>query len=198
VVNGLDYPPGATPLDPDEMAGLIPEHVRTQAELDEWEQANIIDGLRWARRQRRRELLEETFVRELHRRMFGSTWRWAGTFRKSDKNIGVDWRYIPMRLRDLLEDVKVQLAHANEAADDIVLKFHHKLVCIHPFANGNGRHARVMADLLIERTGKLPFSWGRTSLAALGETRNAYLDALRAADRRDYSLLFRFARTSSE
>lgn len=195
---GIDYPPGATPLDPDEAAGLIPEHIRTQGELDEWEQANIIDGLYWARRQRRYEILEETFVRELHRRMFGSTWRWAGTFRKSDKNIGVDWRYIPMRLRDLLEDVKVQLAHADEAVDEIVLRFHHKLVCIHPFANGNGRHARVMADLLVERLGKSPFSWGRTSLVVPGEARHAYLEALRAADQRDYGLLFQFARASSE
>lgn len=190
----LEYPPGATPLDPDEASGLIPDHIRTQSELDAWEQANIIEGLGWARRQKRRELLEEEFVRELHRRMFGSTWRWAGTFRKTDKNIGVDWRYISIRLRDLLEDMKVQLAHAQEPADETILKFHHRLVCIHPFANGNGRHARVMADLLVERVGGISFSWGRTSLVAASNVRDAYLDALRAADQRDYSLLFRFAR----
>lgn len=130
--------------------------------------------------------------------MFGSTWRWAGTFRKTDKNIGVDWRYISMRLRDLLEDVKVQLTNPQEPIDEIILKFHHKLVCIHPFANGNGRHARVMADLLVERFGGKPFSWGRTSLTAASEVRNAYLEALRAADRRDYRFLFQFARDGGE
>lgn len=197
-MTGLVYPPGATPLDPDEANGLIPEHIRTQAELDAWEQANILEGLRWAQKQRRRELLDEAFVRELHRRMFGSTWRWAGTYRKTDKNIGVDWRYIPMRLRDLLEDLKVQLAHAHDPVEETILKFHHRLVCIHPFANGNGRHARVMADLLMKRAGRPPFSWGRSSLVAAGEVRDAYIEALRAADQRDYRLLYRFASESSE
>jgi Fic-DOC domain mobile mystery protein B len=187
-------PDGATPIDPDEAEGLIPLHIRTQSELDAWEQSNIIEGLAWAQRQSRRDLLDDSFVRELHRRMFGATWRWAGSYRKSDKNIGIDWRYIPIRLRDLLDDVKVQLVDLREPIDQTILRFHHRLVLIHPFANGNGRHARVMADLLAYRQGRPAFSWGRHLLTSASEIRDEYLASLRRADGRDYLPLFRFAR----
>jgi Fic-DOC domain mobile mystery protein B len=189
-------PEGTTPIDPDEAEGLIPLHIRTQSELDAWEQSNIIEGLAWAERQGRRDLLEDAFVRELHRRMFGATWRWAGSYRKSDKNIGIDWRHIPVRLRDLLDDIKVQLADLREPIDQTILKFHHRLVLIHPFANGNGRHARVMADLLAYRQGRPAFSWGRHLLTSASEIRDEYLAALRRADQRDYLPLFRFARSN--
>lgn len=189
-------PDGTTPIDPDEAEGLIPLHIRTQSELDAWEQSNIIEGLAWAERQSRRDLLEDAFVRELHRRMFGATWRWAGSYRKSDKNIGVDWRHIPVRLRDLLDDIKVQLADRREPIDQTILRFHHRLVLIHPFANGNGRHARVMADLLAYRQGRPAFSWGRHLLTSASEIRDEYLAALRRADQRDYLPLFRFARSN--
>lgn len=189
-------PEGTTPIDPDEAEGLIPLHIRTQSELDAWEQSNIIEGLAWAERQGRRDLLEDAFVRELHRRMFGATWRWAGSYRKSDKNIGIDWRHIPVRLRDLLDDIKVQLADLREPIDQTILKFHHRLVLIHPFANGNGRHARVMADLLAYRQGRPSFSWGRHLLTSASEMRDEYLAALRRADQRDYLPLFRFARSN--
>lgn len=189
-------PDGTTPIDPDEAEGLIPLHIRTQSELDAWEQSNIIEGLAWAERQSRRDLLEDAFVRELHRRMFGATWRWAGSYRKSDKNIGVDWRHIPVRLRDLLDDIKVQLADLREPIDQTILRFHHRLVLIHPFANGNGRHARVMADLLAYRQGRPAFSWGRHLLTSASEIRDEYLAALRRADQRDYLPLFRFARSN--
>ena len=189
-------PEGTTPIDPDEAEGLIPLHIRTQSELDAWEQSNIIEGLAWAERQGRRDLLEDAFVRELHRRMFGATWRWAGSYRKSDKNIGIDWRHIPVRLRDLLDDIKVQLADLREPIDQTILKFHHRLVLIHPFANGNGRHARVMADLIAYRQGRPAFSWGRHLLTSASEIRDEYLAALRRADQRDYLPLFRFARSN--
>ena len=189
-------PEGTTPIDPDEAEGLIPLHIRTQSELDAWEQSNIIEGLAWAERQGLRDLLEDAFVRELHRRMFGATWRWAGSYRKSDKNIGIDWRHIPVRLRDLLDDIKVQLADLREPIDQTILKFHHRLVLIHPFANGNGRHARVMADLLAYRQGRPAFSWGRHLLTSASEIRDEYLAALRRADQRDYLPLFRFARSN--
>lgn len=189
-------PEGTTPIDPDEAEGLIPLHIRTQSELDAWEQFNIIEGLAWAERQGLRDLLEDAFVRELHRRMFGATWRWAGSYRKSDKNIGIDWRHIPVRLRDLLDDIKVQLADLREPIDQTILKFHHRLVLIHPFANGNGRHARVMADLLAYRQGRPAFSWGRHLLTSASEIRDEYLAALRRADQRDYPPLFRFARSN--
>lgn len=189
----FDYPPGATPLDPDEAAGLIPSHISTQSQLNEWEQMNILEGMDWARRQSKRELLDEGFVRDLHKRMFGRTWRWAGQFRRTDKNIGVDWLHVPVRLHDLLENVKVQFDSAIDPLEQIVLRFHHRLVSIHAFANGNGRHARVMADLLMHRKGRMEFTWGRDTLVNAGDARSAYLTALRAADNHDYQPLFAFA-----
>ena len=190
----LDYPPGATPLDADELASLIPGHITTQGELNEWEQLNILQGETWARKQRK-DILDESFVRQLHRQMFGETWRWAGEFRKSDKNIGVDWLKIAVELRHLLDDVRYQIDHATYPPDEIAVRFHHRLVSIHPFPNGNGRHARLMADLLAEHLGRPRFTWGSRSLIDASETRRNYIAALQAADVRDYAPLIAFARS---
>jgi len=105
----LDYPPGATPLDPDEAAGLITSHIANHGQLNEWEMVNIIEGERWAFGRRHRNLLGNEFVCALHKRMFGKTWRWAGKFRTTEKNIGVDPLRIQPALHDLCEDVKTQL-----------------------------------------------------------------------------------------
>lgn len=125
-------PAGATSLDADELASLIPSHVATQGELNEWEQLNIVQGELWARKQRK-DVLNEGFVRLLHKRMFGQTWKWAGEFRRSDKNIGVDWRNIGMNRKNLLDDVRYQVEHGSLPADEIAIRFHHRLVAIHPF-----------------------------------------------------------------
>ena len=190
----IDYPPGATPLDADELASLIPGHITTQGELNEWEQANIVQGDQWARKQRK-AILDDAFVRQLHKQMFGETWRWAGEFRKSKKNIGIDWPKISVELRKLLDDVHYQIEHPSCPPDEIAVRFHHRLVAIHPFHNGNGRHARLMADLLVERLGQPRFTWGSRSLVDAGETRQAYIAALQAADARDYQPLIAFARS---
>jgi Fic-DOC domain mobile mystery protein B len=191
-----DQPDAATPLDPDEAAGLIPAHVRTQAELNEWEQTNILEGQKWAlARGNRADLLTEAFVRELHRRMFDRTWRWAGRFRSSDKNIGIDWRQIGVRLKDLLDDTRYWLEHGTYTIDEIAARFHHRLVSIHPFANGNGRHVRLMADCLLARRGVAPFSWGRGDLLHVGAARDRYLAALRSADGGDIAPLLAFVRS---
>lgn len=190
----FEYAPNATPLDPDETTGLLARHITTQAELNEWEQANILEGQRWAVKQGRRDMLDEAFVRELHHRMFSKTWKWAGQFRHTDKNIGVDWQQVPVQLCNLLGDAKTQIEFKSYPTDELVLRFHHRLVWIHPFANGNGRHARLMADLLIARLGQPAFNWGGQALVSAGEKRRAYLEALRAADVRDYQLLLKFAR----
>ena len=190
----IDYPPGATPLDADELASLIPDHITTQGELNEWEQANIVQGDQWARKQRK-EILNDAFVRQLHKQMFGETWRWAGEFRKSNKNIGIDWSKISVELRKLLGDVHYQIEHASCPPDEIAVRFHHRLVAIHPFPNGNGRHARLIADLLVKRLGQPRFTWGSRSLVDAGETRQAYIAALQAADARDYAPQLAFARS---
>ena len=193
----LVYPPGATPLDPDEAADLLPRHITTQGDLNAWEQANILQGDRWAARQKRFDLLSEGFVRELHRHMFNKTWRWAGTFRKSNKNIGVDWTHIATRLRDLLDNTRFQIEHPVYEADELAVRFHHQLVWIHPFPNGNGRHARLMADWLVMRWGRPRLTWGRHQAAVIdaGTLRERYLAALRAADQGQMADLLTFARS---
>lgn len=194
MVMGFDYAPGATPLDPDEAAGLLPRHIRTQAELNAWEEANIVNADGWAFRPKSRELLGEGFVRELHRRMFDKTWRWAGTFRSSNKNIGVEWSQISTRLHDLLENTRYQVVHQVFPADELAVRFHHQLVLVHAFSNGNGRHSRLMADALITRLGATRFTWGQASLTASGCARDQYLLALQAADKGNPDLLVQFAR----
>ena len=191
------YAPGATPLDPDEAAGLLPTHITTQGDLNAWEQANILQGDRWARRQKHRDLLDEGFVREFHKKMFDQTWQWAGTFRKSNKNIGVDWPQISLKLRDLLDNTRYQIEHQVFDPDEIVVRFHHQLVWIHAFPNGNGRHARLMADILTVRLGLPRMTWGggTVALTSVGAVREAYLTALRAADRGHFERLIQFARS---
>ena len=190
----LVYPEGATPLDPDESAGLIPPHVTTQGQLNEWEQQNILEGERWAFSRRNLNPLSLQFSRDLHKHMFGRTWNWAVRFRTTEKNIGVDPRLIGMKLTELFRDVEAQLDHRSDSIDEIAARFHHRLVSIHPFPNGNGRLSRTMTDLFLNSKGEKEFSWGGGSLDA-GEIRSKYISALRAADDRDYRPLFAFVRS---
>lgn len=196
----LEYPAGATPLDPDEAAALIPSHITTQGQLNEWELANFLEGQRWAlspRRLARAELLTADFMQKLHERMFGRTWKWAGTFRKTEKSIGVAPEQIAVRLRDLCDDAKTQIECRSWPLDEIAARFHHRLVAIHPFPNGNGRHSRLMADLLLIKLGAEPFPWGADDLVAEGAARTRYLEALRMADGKDYAALFAFVRSGA-
>ena len=195
MVIALDYPTGATPLDPDEAAGLIPSHIANHAQLNEWEMVNILEAEQWAFGRRHKNLLENDFVCRLHKRMFGNTWRWAGKFRTTEKNIGVDPARIQPFLRDLCEDAKTQLEFASYPLEEIAARFSHRLVAVHPFANGNGRLSRTIADLLLVQHGAPRFTWGAGNLIAEGEVRQRYLAALRAADGKDYSLLLAFVRS---
>ena len=193
---GFDDPPGATALDPDEAAGLIPSHITTHGQLNEWELVNIVEGERWAFSRRQKNPLSIEFVRRLHKRMFGDTWRWAGTFRSTEKTIGIDPARIQPALLDLFKDVVTQLEHKSLSLDETAARFSHRLVSIHPFANGNGRLSRTMTDLLLVQQGAERFSWGAgKNLIAESDTRQAYLDALRAADARDYAPLLAFVRS---
>ncbi len=189
------YPEGATPLDLDEIDALIPIHITTQAELNAWEERNILKAERWA--SKKKDILTITFVKELHKHMFNETWKWAGAFRTSSgKNIGIDWRQIASNVKNLCEDVTYQIDHKIFSADEIAIRFHQKLVWIHPFSNGNGRHTRLMADLLIKAQGYRRFSWGGyQDLTKSCEVRRLYLEALRLADGGDYSKLLAFSRS---
>ena len=193
--------PGNTPLDPDEAAGLIPRHIRTLGELNEWEQANLLEGRRWMERQwPRKDVLTEVFLRALHKRMFDKTWRWAGTYRTTGKNIGVDARSIAVEVHKLLQDARYWLEERTwPSVDEAAARLHHRLVWIHPFPNGNGRHARFMTDALLLKEGFAPFTWGASSMTAdleqQGGARDRYLSALRAADMRDFAPLLAFVRS---
>jgi len=191
----FEYALGATPIDPDEALGLIPVHITTQADLNAWEEMNIVEGATWIKRQKIIQGLDEGLVRELHNRMFNQTWLWAGTFRKSAKSIGIDWPQIAVALRNLLDNTAYQIEHQTISNDEIAVRFHHQLVLIHAFPNGNGRHARLMADALIVGLGGERFSWGgNMPLATSGVTRQNYLSALRAADNGHLESLMQFAR----
>lgn len=192
----LDDQAGQTPIDADELAQLIPRHITTQSQLNEWEQANIVAAFQWLKRARHAPVLTETFCRELHKRMLGKTWRWAGTFRQSDKNIGCDWRQIPARLRQLLDNTRLWVDEQVFPLEEAAVRFHHQLVLVHAFPNGNGRHARLMTDALLRDAGGRPFSWGSgVDLVRGGDARSSYLEALRAADRGDFAKLMAFVRS---
>jgi Fic-DOC domain mobile mystery protein B len=191
---------GATPLEPDERDGLIPTYIATRDELNAAEQANIAAGiLLMARRPRTvTALLDELFVRRLHRAMFGEVWRWAGRYRTTERNIGVDPITIAIEVHNLVADAGYWLAEGSGLSlDEAVCKVHHRLVLIHPFPNGNGRHARAFADLLVRACGGDPFTWGAAELQARGADRQRYLAALRSADANPGALgeLVAFARS---
>ena len=183
----LEYPEGATPIDPDEAGGLLLTHITTREELDRWEQDNIIEALAWLEKTKPKEILNEAFIRKLHKQMFGNVWKWAGKFRQSDKNIGGRWWQISTDLKDLCNDAKLWVDSRSEPSDEIAVRFHHRLVLIHPFPNGNGRLARLMADLLLENILDYPrFTWGSVNFSSASDTRQRYIAALRAADGYNY------------
>ncbi len=195
----FEYPAGATPLDADEASGLIPGHIATQAQLNEWELANVLNGEMWAfgrgRRRKYGDTLSLTFVRELHQRMFGTTWKWAGTFRQTEKNIGIDPLRIQTALVELLANTKAQLEFGSYSPDEIAVRLSHRLVAIHPFVNGNGRLSRTIADIILVENGATRFSWGAINLIDASLTRQRYLSALREADAKNYASLLAFVRT---
>ena len=186
----LEYPPGATPLDPDDAAGLIPAHITTQGQLNEWEYANISRGEAWAFGRKHKEILSIDFMQTLHKNMFGDTWTWAGKIRtKETLPVGVAPEKIRPELHNLVDDVAAQLQDRAWVISEIAARLHHRLVQIHPFPNGNGRFSRTMTDVLLAQTGNDRFTWG-ANLNHAGEARERYIAALQLADRRDYSALF--------
>lgn len=192
----FEYPDGATPIDEDEKQGLLINHISTREELNVWEQRNITDAFNWLDRTRRKDYLSEKFIRKLHEEMFGKVWKWAGDFRKTDKNIGVDWTQISVQLRELLNDVKYWIDNETYSPEEIAVRFHHRMVQIHLFPNGNGRHARAMTDVLLEKVlENEPFTWGSGNLMEDGAIRRIYIQALKSADAHDYKPLIKFLRS---
>jgi Fic-DOC domain mobile mystery protein B len=191
----LDEPDNAsTPLSAEERDGLIRSDITLRGELNEAEQENILAADAWAF-SRKRNVLGEGFLNALHKRMYGNVWRWAGQHRQTQKNIGVEYYRIPTDLRALLDDCRYWIDHKTYEPDEIAARFHHRLVWIHCYPNGNGRHARLATDLLLRSLNRDRFSWGRAHLVDAGETRAAYVATLRAADNHDYGPLLAFVRS---
>jgi Fic-DOC domain mobile mystery protein B len=196
----FEYEIGATPLNTDEAADLIPSHITTQSELNEWEAENILNAEHWLyAKNHHGDFLTLEFIKKLHQKMFNMTWKWAGIFRSTEKSIGIAPYYISTELKNLLEDIKTQLLSMNNIdinlIDEIACRFHHRLVLIHPFPNGNGRHSRLMTDFLLTQVGRPQFSWGNQNLNVSGSVRDQYLNALRKADKHDMSELLTFVRS---
>jgi Fic-DOC domain mobile mystery protein B len=195
----LDYSYGQTPLEEDEKEGLLIPGITTREELDELEQLNIqkaVGKYLFGRKLKLKDILTEQFIFKLHRDMLGEVWDWAGTTRKSNKNIGVDKLQVAIRLRQLLENCKFWIENGEFNSDEIAIRFKHELVFIHVFPNGNGRHSRIMADILIKHCfEKEMFTWGANSLTKKSEKRNLYIQSLRKADKGNFGELLKFARS---
>lgn len=192
------YIAGQTPLDPDEIDGLRIDSISTRQELDEFEQQNVEEAIFWVMKHalKTEVILSEAFVCQLHKEMYNTVWSWAGKFRKTQKNIGIDHWQIGSALKCLLDDTLYWIKHETYQADEIALRFKHRLVSIHCFPNGNGRHSRLMADTIVTRIFKQPvFTWGKTNLVQHGDSRAIYLSAVKAADKGNLSPLLDFARS---
>jgi Fic-DOC domain mobile mystery protein B len=184
---------GATPLSEEERESLIPSYITLRSELNEAEQANILEAEVWAFT-RKRNVLDERLLNNLHKRMFGNVWSWAGKYRRTGKNVGIDAYRIQQELRQLVDDCSFRVDHNTYEPDELAALFHHRLVWIHPYPNGNGRHARLATDLLLVSLGRERFSWGSKSLVDPGETRERYIAALREADKHNIQPLLEFVR----
>lgn len=188
------YPIGATPLNHDDAASLIPKHINEQSQLNEWKYKNIIKGQQWLFASKHKDLITLEFLKKLHHKMFNETWGWAGQFRRYQTNIGVEPPQIAVQLKNLCDDVIFWIHAGSFSKEESAVRFHHRLVQIHAFPNGNGRHARLMADALLINQGCPKFSWGSTSLGIDSATRKKYIKALQSADTGDYNPLKAFVR----
>ena len=193
---GPDLIQGQTPIEPEEYAGLKIKSITTQAELNEFEQNNIENALQWLMRKNIRPdvIFSELFIREVHNRMFQDVWKWAGDFRTTNKNIGVDKHQIRTELKKLTDDIQHWTENKSFSETETAIRFKHRLVKIHLFPNGNGRHSRIMADVVITKYfGKQEVSWGNTNLYETGKARSRYIEALKNADKGNYKALIDFA-----
>jgi Fic-DOC domain mobile mystery protein B len=197
---GLDliYDDGQTPLSEEEKEGLLIKSITTHGELNEQEQLNIEEAIKWIinTKFKKDKILTEKFIKSLHKKMFGNVWSWAGKFRTSEKNIGVQWIRIGTDLRMLLDDTHYWIDNGTYPPEEIAIRFKHKLVTIHCFPNGNGRHSRIMADLIIESIfGRKIFSWNQSNMVKADETRKEYIRSIKEGDKGDINPLIKFARS---
>lgn len=193
----FDYKNGQTPLDEEEKEGLKIKSITTQGELDEFEQLNIEKAVEWTihTKFKSKKILTEKFVKDLHKKMYGDVWKWAGEFRQTEKNIGIPWAYIGIELKNLLNDTKYWIENKTFSPEEIAVRFKHRIVSIHCFPNGNGRHSRMMADIIMESIfANEIFSWHQSNMVKANGTRNQYIKALIEADNGNFKQLIEFAK----
>ena len=193
----FDYKDGQTPLDEEEKEGIKIKLITTQVELDEFEQLNIEKAVEWTihTKIKPEKILTEKFVKNVHKRMYGDVWKWAGEFRKTEKNIGIPWTQIGIELKILLDDTRYWIENKTFSSEEIAIRFKHRIVSIHCFPNGNGRHSRMMADIIMESIfGNEIFSWNQSNMVKANEIRYQYIKALRKADNGNYKQLIEFAK----
>ncbi len=182
----------STPLTAEEKDGLKLKWITLRSELNEAEAQNIAQAQVWLLSNKNKDVCSDVFLRDLHKKMFGEVWNWAGSYRTSERNIGVAPYQISVKLMQLFDDVKFWIDNKTYSNREIAVRLHHKLVQIHPFPNGNGRVSRLMADLLLEKLEEKKLCWGNTNLVNISEVRNNYIAALRKADAGDYTDLLKF------
>lgn len=194
----IEYIDGQTPLNEEEQNGLLIPSITTREELDEFEQLNIEKAIQWTfgKKWKAEQLFSEKFVKDLHKRMYGEVWKWAGAFRESEKNLGIKSYLIPAELKVLLDDALFWVENDTYSPDELAIRFKHRLVSIHCFSNGNGRHSRLMADLIMEKLFNATFfSWGSINLVKVTDARKAYIKAIKMADKQDLQPLMVFAKS---
>ena len=192
----LNNKDGQTPLDEEETEGLKIKSITTQGELDEFEQLNIEKAVEWTihANLKPERILTEKFIKDLHTEMYGDVWKWAGRFRNSNKNIGIEWTQIGTELKTLIDDAKFWIDNKTFPPEEVSIRFKHRIVAIHCFPNGNGRHSRMIADIIMENVFGLDiFSWNKSNMVKADDTRKKYIVALRKADKGDLSELIKFA-----
>ena len=194
---GFENTNGQTPIEEEEKTGLKIKSITTQGELNEIEQLNIEKAVEWTIRTKLKpvNILTEKFVKDLHKRMFGDVWRWAGEFRRTEKNLGITWTRIAIELKNLLDETRYWIENESYPAEEIAIRFKHRIVSIHCFPNGNGRHSRLMADIIMESIfGNEPFPWHQSQTDNAGDIRKKYIKALKEADDGNIKPLIEFAK----
>ena len=190
-MNIFETDDNSTPLTEEEKQQLKAKWITTRTELNELETKGIADAEIWLLKNKK-DILNETFIKNLHKKMFGDIWKWAGTFRTTERNIGVAPYEIQPKLKILLDDVRFWIDNRTFSPKEIAIRFHHRFVQIHPFPNGNGRISRLMADLLMKQFGLPVLDWCSGNLTEISELRKKYISALQDADNGDYSSLLNF------
>ena len=193
----IKYVVGQTKLSEEELEGLKIPSISTRGELDEFEQLNIEKAIEWtlSLKIEPEQLFTEKFILNVHKKMYCDVWKWAGSFRKSEKNIGIKSYSIGVELKKLLDDAMYWFENKTYSNEEIAIRFKHRIVSIHCFPNGNGRHSRLIADLIMTKLFNKPyFTWGHSNLVKANEVREKYINALQEADNQNFAPLIAFAK----